>query len=113
MNAKLPPSYDGRVSWFRYEDMVRDWVTFTVIEPARQGPLLKNRLVEDAAIYRELLDNEKLMNLDNGVEYILNFLRGYFLKGTSNVFLYRFLSLFNHCRGNSEFVTFISRFEIS
>ena len=22
-NAKLPPSYDGRVSWFRYEDLLR------------------------------------------------------------------------------------------
>ena len=78
MNAKLPPPYDGRVSWFGYEDLVRDWMTFTAIEPARQGPLLKSRLVEDAAIYRELLDNEKFIDPDSGAEYLSNFLRGYF-----------------------------------
>ena len=33
---------------FRYEDLVRGWMTFTDIEPSRQGLLLKNRLVEDA-----------------------------------------------------------------
>ena len=112
MNAKLPPSYDGRVSWFRYEDLVRDWCTFTVIEPERRGPLLKNRLIDEAMCYRELLDNEKLVDGDTGVDYFLNFLRGYFLKGVQNVFLYRFLSFFNHRRGNGEFITFISKFEI-
>ena len=99
MSATLPPSCDGRVSWFRCEDLAQDWMTFTVIEPARQGSLLKNRLVEDAATHRESLDNGKPIEPDNGVEYFPNFLRGYLLKGTSNVFLYRFLSLFNHRRG--------------
>ena len=66
MNAKLP-SYDGRVSWFRYEDLVRGRMTFTVMEPAKQGPLLKKRLVEDAAIARKFLGNEKLIEPDNGV----------------------------------------------
>ena len=88
MSAKLPPSSDGRVSWFRYQDLV-----------------LKNRLVEDAAIYRNLLDNEKLIDPDNSVEYFPSFLRGFFLKGTQNVFLI----LFSHRRSNAEFVTFISR----
>ena len=39
-------------------------------------------------------------------------LRQYFLKGTQNVFLYRFLSFLNHRRHTGEFVTFISKFEI-
>ena len=85
MNAKLAPPHDGRASWFRYEDLARDWITFTVIEPARQGPVLKNRLVADAAVYRELLDNEKLIDPENGVECIPNLLRGFFLKGAQNV----------------------------
>ena len=112
MNAKLPPSYDGRVSWFRYEDLVRDWCTFTVIEPHRRGPLLKNRLTDDALPYRELMSNERLIDPDTGVDYFLNFLRGYFLKGSQNVFLFRFLSFFNHRRGSGEFINFISKFEI-
>ena len=39
MNANLPPTYDDRLSWLRYEDLVRDWITFTVVESVRQGPL--------------------------------------------------------------------------
>ena len=36
MTAKQPPSYDGRVSWFRYEELVDDWVTFTTLKHARE-----------------------------------------------------------------------------
>ena len=32
MTAKQPPSYDGKVSWFRYEELVDDWVTITTVE---------------------------------------------------------------------------------
>ena len=31
MTAKQPPSYDGKVSWFRYEELVDDWVTITSV----------------------------------------------------------------------------------
>ena len=40
MTAKQPPSYDGKVSWFRYEELVDDWVTITTVEAAKRGPLL-------------------------------------------------------------------------
>ena len=76
MNAKLPPSFDGRVSWSRYEDLVRDWVTFTQADAHRQGLLLKNRLTHNALICRELLDNNRLVDPDSGVEYLLTTLRG-------------------------------------
>ena len=89
-----------------------DWSTLTVIEPARQGLLVTNRLLEDAAICRELLDHEKLIDPENGVEYLLNFLCGYFLKGTQNVFLCRFLAFFYHRRGNNGLVTFISKLKL-
>ena len=42
MTAKQPPSYDGRVSWFRYEELVDDWVTFTTIDEFKRGPRLKS-----------------------------------------------------------------------
>ena len=48
MTAKQPPSYDGRVSWFRYEELVDDWVTLTTIDASKRGPLLKSRLTGDA-----------------------------------------------------------------
>ena len=31
MTAKQP-SYDGKVSWLRYEELVDDWVTITTVE---------------------------------------------------------------------------------
>ena len=45
---KQPPSYDGKVSWFRYEELVDDWVTITTVEAAKRGPLLKSRLTGDS-----------------------------------------------------------------
>ena len=36
MTAKQPPSYDGKVSWFRYEELVDDWVTITTVEAAKR-----------------------------------------------------------------------------
>ena len=44
MTPKIPPGFDGIMSWFEYEQLVEDWVALTTIEPARQGPSLKTRL---------------------------------------------------------------------
>ena len=52
MTAKQPPSYDGKVSWFRYEELVDDWVTITTVEAPKRGPLLKSRLAGDAYMYK-------------------------------------------------------------
>ena len=38
MTAKQPPSYDGKVSWLRYEELVDDWVTITTVEAPKRGP---------------------------------------------------------------------------
>ena len=48
MTAKPPPSYNGKVSWFRYEELVDDWVTFTAIKASKTKPLRKSRLTGDA-----------------------------------------------------------------
>ena len=37
MIAKQPPSYNGKVSWFRYEELVDDWVTITTVEAPKRG----------------------------------------------------------------------------
>ena len=107
----LPPSCDGRVSWLRCENLVRDWIMFTAVDTARQGPLPKNRLVEDAAMYRELLDNEnsQIQKQEWSREFSQLPTR-LFLERWPGCFLYRFLS---HRRGNGEFVTtFISKFDV-
>ena len=68
MTAKQPPSHDGKVIWFRHEELVDDWVTFTTIEASKRGPLLKSRLIGDTdqsfslLIRHFTLDDEKLCN---------------------------------------------------
>ena len=83
MTAKQPPSYDGKVSWFRYEELVDDWVTIATVEASKRGPLLKSRLTGDAYMYKAVLQNHLLQDPDEGVNYFKNTLKKYFLKGVS------------------------------
>ena len=112
MPAKQPPSYDGKVSWFRYEELVDGWVTITTVEAPKRGPLLKSRLTGDAYMYKAVLQNDLLQDPDEGVNYFKNTLKKYFLKGATNVYLYRLLSFFNHGMQTQEFLIFTSKFEI-
>ena len=64
---KIPPSFDGRSSWFAYEEAVDDWVDISTLDAEKQGPSLKNRLEGDAAIYKSLLDRDRLRDPDHGV----------------------------------------------
>ena len=43
---KIPPSFDGRSSWFSYEEAVDDWVDITTLDPEKLGPSLKIDLLE-------------------------------------------------------------------
>ena len=69
VTTKVPPSYDGRSSWFAFEDAVDDWCDITELEPEKRGPALRNRLEGEAAIYKRLLDREALKNKEDGVRY--------------------------------------------
>ena len=81
MTAKQPPSYDGKVSWFRYEEFVDDSVTITTVEAPKTGRLLKSRLTGDAYMCKAVLQNDLLQDPDEGVNYFKNTLKKYFLKG--------------------------------
>ena len=48
MNKKVPPYFDGKKSWFTFEDELDDWVELTEETPEKQGILVKQRLIEDA-----------------------------------------------------------------
>ena len=93
---------DRQVSWFRYEELVNDWVTFTTIEASERGPLLKSRRIGDAHMY----------NRRTFCKILKNTLKKFFLKGSTNVYLYRFLTFFNHRRQHTKFLIFASKFEI-
>ena len=94
MNKKIPPFFDGKKSWFSYEDELDDWVELTEEPPEKQGILVKHRLIEDAEYWRHALDNT-LLKKKNGIKYLKDTLRPHYVKGASLLFLWRFLSLVN------------------
>ena len=63
-------------------------------------------------MYKAVLQHDLLQDPDEGVNYFKNTLKKYFLKGATNVYLYRLLSFFNHRMQNQEFLIFTSKFEI-
>ena len=87
VTTKVPPSYDGRSSWFAYEDAIDDWCDITELDGDKRGPALRNRLEGEAAIHKRLLDRDRLKDPNNGVKYFKSFLRPLFVKGAANVFL--------------------------
>ena len=113
MTTKVPPSYDGRSSWFAYEDAIDDWCDITELDAEKRGPALRNRLEGEAAIHRRLLDRDRLKDPANGVKYFKSFLRPLFVKGAANVFLYRFQQFMNMHRGNGDMLRWITRFQLS
>ena len=44
VTTKIPPAYDGRTSWFTYEEEVEDWCDLTELDAEKQCPALKQRL---------------------------------------------------------------------
>ena len=85
--SKMPPSFYEKTSWFAYEDAIDDWCDITELDDEKRGPALRNRLEGDGA---KVLDRDGLKHKDEGVLYFKRTLRPLFLKGSANVFLYRF-----------------------
>ena len=48
MTTKVAPAYDGRTSFFAFEDAIDDWCDITEPEAEKRGPALRNRLEGDA-----------------------------------------------------------------
>ena len=64
---KVAPSFDGRTSWFAYEEAIDDWLDITTLTPETWAPILKARLVEEARAYKPLLARERLRDPHEGV----------------------------------------------
>ena len=89
MTPKIPPGYDGQSSWMAFEEMLLDWEDITLLDLEKRGPALKSRLYGDAAIFKPMLERDKLRQAE-GVEYFLSTLRPGVEKGAQAIFLYRF-----------------------
>ena len=113
VTTKVPPAYDGRSSWFAYEDANDDWVDIAELAPEKQGPALRNRLEGEAAIHKRLLDRDCLKDRVNRVRYFQSYLTPLFVTGTSNVFLCRFQQFMTLHRGNGDMLRWSTRFQLS
>ena len=63
------------------------------------------------AIYRKMLDRDNLKSKEDGVTYFKRTLRPFFVKGSVNVFLYRFQQFMNLRRGSSDLMKWMSRLQ--
>ena len=89
VTTKVPPGFDGKTSWFAFEDAIDDWCDITELEAKKWGPALRNRLEGEASVFKRLLDREELRQPNGrGVEYFKRALSPHFAKGAQTVFLY-------------------------
>ena len=109
---KIPPSFDGRASWFAYEEALDDWIDITTLDAEKIGRSLKNRLSGNTAAYKPLLDRDRLRDPDNGVRYFKDTLRPHFVKGNQSVFLWRFFQFLRCYRGQSDILRWIGRLSV-
>ena len=111
ITANIPPLFDRSTSWFKYEELIDDWLDHTQVQAGKRGPALKNRLVGDASVNEGLLDRETLRSED-GVRYFKNTSRLHF-KGALSVFFCRSLFIVICARReNIEMVTWIGKFSL-
>ena len=74
MNHKIPPKFDGAQPWWGYLQLVRDWQETTSLEKKQQGPMLRNRFVGQASVYKRALKRATLAS-DEGVAYFRHTLK--------------------------------------
>ena len=111
--TEVPPGFDGKTSWFAFEDAIDDWCDITELESDKWGPALRNRLESGASVFKRLLDREELRQPNGrGVEYFKRTLRPHFVKGAQTVFLFRFMRFMKNNRGNGDSMTWMTRFHI-
>ena len=72
VTTKVPPGFDGKTSWFAFEDAIADWCDITELESEKWGPALRNRLEGEASVYKRLLDRCDLRQPNGrGVDYLV------------------------------------------
>ena len=113
VTTKVPPDFDGKTSWFAFEDAIDDWCDITELESEKWGPALRNRLEGEASVYKRLLDRDDLGQPNGrGVDYFKRTLRPHFVKGAQTVFIYRFVKFIKNNRGNGDLMKWMTRFQI-
>ena len=101
VTRKVDPSYDGKTSFFAFEDATDDWCDITELEPEKRGPdsCFEEQTRRRCICLQRLLNRELLRDPTDGVNYLKRFLQPRFIKGAQTVFLYRFIQFMKHNKG--------------
>ena len=103
MNGQL------QVESLRYEELIDDWLEFTVLEAGQRGPALTSRLVGCTDKYKRPLNRESL-RAEDGVNFFRDTVRPYFIKVAQGVSFWRFFQFTRARRKNIEMVKWIGKF---
>ena len=113
VTTKVPPSFDGKTSWFAFEDAIDDWCDITELEQEKWGPAMRNRLEGEAAVYKRLLDRNELRQPNGrGIEYFKRTLTPHFVKGSQTICLYICMKFMKNTPGNGDLMKWMTRFQI-
>ena len=82
-------------SWFKYGELIDDWLDLPQLEVGKRGHAFKNRLAAE-----------------DGVRYFKDILRPHFIKGAQSVSLWRFYQFIRARRENTEMVNWIGTFSL-
>ena len=98
-NQKIPPSYDGEISFFAYERLVIEWCSIAVVDAGKRATLLLHASKGHAVIYKEFLHSSKIFDKDmhseltpgltKGCQTILQYIRTQTIKDSNSVYLMR------------------------
>ena len=75
--TKIAPAFNGRTSWFAYEELIEEFLDVTILDGEKIGPALRSRLIGDAAVYKPLFDRDllKVNDRERAAEYFKSVLR--------------------------------------
>ena len=65
MTMKEAPAYDGRTSFFAFDDAIHDWCDITELEPEKCGLALRHKLQGEASQYKRLRRCEVYISTDS------------------------------------------------
>ena len=52
-SPKIPPAFDGRTSWFAYEELVADWLDVTTLDPEKTSPSTEGKTHRRSCDFQE------------------------------------------------------------
>ena len=93
ITTKIPPLSDGATSWFKYEELIDDWLDLAVLEAETSRPGTEEQTCWRCRnVQRTYIDGEPLRAAD-GVKYFRDSLRLHFIRGAQSVILWRFFQV--------------------